>query len=128
MKNIFGYQVSMELRGNCVSIPKSAVVDGGEQFGSANAFSERASVASVLLNENINYLISEPVDSTRWGFWGHSHVSLSAEAPWHKDDLGGNINENYFGLDAIADDSAETIKFAIYRSSQIDSPTYSNVF
>jgi hypothetical protein len=128
VKNIFGDEISMVLRGNCISIPKSAVVDGDKQFGSVNAFSERASVVSLRLIENINYLISELVDSTRWGFWGRSNVSLSAEAPWHKDDVGGNIIENYFGLDAVAADSAEIIKFAIYRSNQIDSLTYSNVF
>jgi hypothetical protein len=114
VKNIFDDQVSSELRDSCVSIARSAGVDEGEQFGLANAFSKHASVASVLVNENINYLISELVDSERWGFWGHSDVSLNAEAPWHKDDGGENIDENYFGLDAIADDSAEIIKFAIY--------------
>ena len=114
LKNIFEDQVSAELRDNCVSIARSAGVDESDQFGLANAFSKHASVASVLVNENINYVISELVDSEKWGFWGHSDVSLNAEAPWHKDDGGENIDENYFGLDAIADDSAEIIKAAIY--------------
>ena len=120
VRNILDDRVSTKLRADCIAIAKQAGVDEDEQFNLANAFGSHSSVASVLVNENVNLLINKLVDGERWGFWGHSDVSLNAEAPWHKDDGGENIEENYFGLDAIAEDSAEVIKFAIYFQDHSD--------